>query len=146
MPIKVFNLRCSDDHRFEGWFSSEDDYTQQVERGLLACPMCATKAVTRAPSAPYVNVSGPSEGRGAVAKPTPEQMQAMFVKFAREIVAGSEDVGERFAEEARRIHYQEVPERSIRGVASHDEAAALADEGISVMPLPFASLLKERLQ
>jgi len=78
--------------------------------------------------------------------PTPEQMQALFLMMAREIVAGTEDVGERFAEEARRIHYKEAPERGIRGVTSKDEADALEEEGISVMPMPFAHLLKDPLQ
>ena len=76
----------------------------------------------------------------------PEQMQALFVKMAREILSSTEDVGERFAEEARRIHYKEAPERGIRGVTSRDEAEALEDEGIQVMPLPFSKLLKEPLQ
>jgi hypothetical protein len=78
--------------------------------------------------------------------PTPAQMQAIFLRMAREVAASTEDVGERFAEEARRIHYKEAPERGIRGVASKDEAAALADEGIAVVPLPFGNLLKDPLQ
>ena len=82
----------------------------------------------------------------AAALPTPAQMQAMFLRMAREVAASTEDVGERFAEEARRIHYKEAPERGIRGVASKDEAEALADEGIAVMPLPFGDLLKDPLQ
>jgi hypothetical protein len=78
--------------------------------------------------------------------PTQEQMQALFLKMAREIVANTEDVGERFAEEARRIHYKEAPERGIRGVTSRDEADALEEEGIKVVPMPFANLLKDPLQ
>ncbi|MCX8115609.1 MAG: DUF1178 family protein, partial [Burkholderiaceae bacterium] len=80
------------------------------------------------------------------ALPTAEQMQALLVKMAREIAANTEDVGERFAEEARRIHYREAPERGIRGVTSKQEAEALEEEGIRVMPLPFAHLLKDPLQ
>ncbi len=73
-------------------------------------------------------------------------MRAMLAQMARHILANAEDVGERFAEEARRIHYEEAPRRSIRGVASKDEAAALEDEGIEVMPLPFADVPKTSLQ
>jgi hypothetical protein len=73
-------------------------------------------------------------------------MQALLIKMAREIAANTEDVGERFAEEARRIHYKEAPERGIRGVTTQAEAAALEEEGISVVPLPFADLLKNPLQ
>jgi hypothetical protein len=75
--------------------------------------------------------------------PTPAQMQAMFMTMAREIARTTEDVGERFAEEARRIHYNEVPARGIRGTTTRQEAQALDDEGIAVMPIPFAHLLND---
>jgi hypothetical protein len=88
----------------------------------------------------------PAVVKQPAAMPTPAQLQAMFVKMAREVAANTEDVGERFAEEARRIHYDEAPERGIRGVASAEEARSLEDEGIKVMPLPFGHLLKEPLQ
>jgi len=78
--------------------------------------------------------------------PTAEQMQTLFLKLAREIVANTEDVGEKFPEEARRIHYKEAPERGIRGVTSREEADALEEEGIKVMPVPLADLLKDPLQ
>jgi hypothetical protein len=146
--MKVFNLRCVDDHRFEGWFGSEDDYVSQNERGLVECPVCGERDVTRLPSAPRLNLS--SGGSATTAeRPTQEVTQAATLQQAwmqavRRIVAETEDVGERFPEEARRIHYGEVPERAIRGRASRDETAALHDEGIEVMPLP--PLLKEPLQ
>ena len=148
MPLKVFNLRCANDHAFEGWFASADDFDAQQARKLIACPICGAAEVVKAPSAPYL---GAGTGGDAVAKqpaalPTPAQLQAMFVKMAREIAANTEDVGERFAEEARRIHYDEAPERGIRGVASKEEARALEEEGIGVMPLPFGHLLKDPLQ
>jgi hypothetical protein len=78
--------------------------------------------------------------------PNEAAMRAMLAQMARHIVANTEDVGERFPEEARRIHYEEAAKRSIRGVASREEAAALEDEGIEVMPLPFAEVLKNTLQ
>ncbi|MDZ7652242.1 MAG: DUF1178 family protein [Burkholderiaceae bacterium] len=149
--MKVFNLRCAQDHSFEGWFASADDFDDQQARQLISCPICNTTEVVKAPSAPYIG-TGASEPSTAVsvrqpaAMPTSAQLQAMFVKMAREIAANTEDVGERFAEEARRIHYDEAPERGIRGLASKDEAQALEEEGISVMPLPFGHLLKDPLQ
>lgn len=152
MAIKVFNLRCAQAHAFEGWFSSAEDFEAQQGRGLLSCPLCGSAEVTKAPSAPYIGSQLSEPAHAAVstkqpaAMPTPAQLQAMFVKMAREIAASTEDVGPRFAEEARRIHYNEAPERGIRGVASKDEAQALEEEGISVMPLPFAHLLKDPLQ
>ena len=78
--------------------------------------------------------------------PTTEQLQSFFLKLAREIVANTDDVGESFPEEARRIHYKEAPERGIRGVTTKQEAEALEEEGIKVMPMPFAHLLKGPVQ
>ena len=151
MALKVFNLRCAQQHTFEGWFSSGEDFDLQQARKLIGCPICNSTEVVKAPSAPYIggNASEPSAAvavKQPAAMPTPAQLQAMIVKMAREIAANTEDVGERFAEEARRIHYQEAPERGIRGLASKDEAQSLEDEGISVVPLPFGHLLKDPLQ
>jgi hypothetical protein len=146
MPLKVFDLRCENEHPFEGWFGSEGDFEAQHAQGLIECPMCGSKEVRRLPSAPRLNLGAPSEQKQEEVLPTPAQMQAMLVRMAREIVANTDDVGERFAEEARRIHYQEAPERGIRGVTSKQEAEALEEEGIRVMPLPFANLLKDPLQ
>lgn len=145
MTLKVFNLHCDQAHAFEGWFASVGDFDDQIERGLLECPVCGSKTVTKALSAPRLNLGAAADKQPA-AMPTPEQMQAMFLKMAREIAANTEDVGERFAEEARRIHYKEAPERGIRGLTSREEATALEEEGVNVMPMPFASLLKGPLQ
>jgi hypothetical protein len=151
MPLKVYNLCCANEHPFEGWFGSAGDFDSQQRDGLLSCPVCGSAEVRKTPSAPYVNSGGSREVVSAADKqptvmPSTAQLQAMFLKMAREIVANTEDVGARFADEARRIHYSEAPERGIRGVASRDEAQSLHDEGITVMQLPFADLLKEPLQ
>ena len=113
----------------------------------MQCPVCGSTSVTKALSAPRLNLGAqaPPQRQTAV-MPTAEQMQALLLKMAREIVASTEDVGERFAEEARRIHYNEAPERGIRGVTSKEEAESLEEEGIKVMPMPFARLLKDPLQ
>jgi len=144
--VKVFNLHCDNDHAFEGWFASAEAFDTQLAAGQVACPLCESTAITKALSAPRINLGAEAPQRQATAMPTQEQMQALFMKMAREIVAGTEDVGERFAEEARRIHYKEAQERGIRGVTSRNEAEALEEEGIQVMPLPFSRLLKEPLQ
>lgn len=153
MPLKVFDLCCGHGHVFEGWFSSEDDYLQQAQAGQLACPLCADLRVERKPSAPRLNfgVAQPAPETPAT-KPTPsvmptaQQLQRAAMQRAREIAAQTEDVGEHFAEEARRIHYQEAPERGIRGVTTQDEAEALIEEGITILPMPLGHLLKEPLQ
>jgi hypothetical protein len=147
--MKVFNLQCSAQHQFEGWFASEEDYTSQGERGLLECPLCGDKSVHRLPSAPRLNLGA---AEPAPAKPTPaasqallppaqlqalQALQAAYLQFARQVVAQTEDVGERFADEARKIHYGEAEERGIRGQASPEQTRELIEEGIAVLPLPL---------
>jgi len=143
--MKVLNLRCSNDHRFEGWFGSDDDFVSQGERGLLACPICNDGAVTRLPSAPRLNVSRLKSPQGH-APAAQSQAQAQWLRAAHELLKNTEDVGDRFPEEARRIHYGEAQERGIRGRASQEEAAALRDEGIDVMVVPLPDLMKEPMQ
>ncbi len=144
--MKVFDLHCEHQHGFEGWFASAEAYERQVASGQVQCPVCGSTAVKRALSAPRLNLGAEAPARQVAAMPTAEQMQTFFLKLAREIVANTEDVGERFSEEARRIHYREVPGRGIRGVTTKQEAEALEEEGIKVMPMPFAHLLKDPLQ
>jgi hypothetical protein len=145
--MKVFNLSCDNEHPFEGWFASADDFDRQQEARLVECPVCGSHAVRKLLSAPRINKGAPApQGKQPVAMPNDAAMQAMLLQMARHIHANSEDVGERFPEEARRIHYQEAPKRSIRGLASPEDAAGLADEGIEVMPVPFSDLLKNPLQ
>jgi hypothetical protein len=145
--MKVFNLHCEHGHAFEGWFASAQAFDAQVGGGQVQCPVCGSTAISKALSAPRLNLGAePSQQRQAAAMPTTEQLQALFMRMAREIVANTENVGERFAEEARRIHYKEAPERGIRGVTSKAEADALEDEGIKVMPMPFARLVDDPLQ
>lgn len=153
--MKVLNLRCSNDHRFEGWFASEEDFASQGERGLMACPICADHAITRLPSAPRVNVLGRGDDAKTPARsaePVPAaagtdgERQAVWLKAVREVIANTEDVGDRFAEEARRIHYGETEQRGIRGRASREDAQALRDEGIEVLALPVPEAAKGPLQ
>ncbi len=143
--MKVLNLRCAQDHRFEGWFASDEDEASQRERGLLVCPMCGDSDVQRLPSAPRLNL-GAARPAEAVALPAPDDLQALWLQAVRRVIERTEDVGERFAEEARRIHYGEVPQRGIRGQASRIEAEALKEEGIEVMTLPLPVALKGPLQ
>lgn len=140
--MKVYNLCCDHDHRFEGWFSSEEDFNTQLASSLIACPVCDSKTVSRLPSAPRLRKSSAAESASASA--SEQELRNKVLAMMREMVARSDDVGERFAEEARRMHYDEIPERPIRGTASREECEALADEGIDVLPLPPA--LKEPLQ
>ncbi|WOB10434.1 DUF1178 family protein [Piscinibacter gummiphilus] len=150
--MKVLNLRCAHDHAFEGWFASEDDYQSQNDRGLIECPMCGEKAISKLPSAPRLNVSGAREpsvpAAADVSGETTQAMtlQSMWMKAVQHVMATTVDVGDKFAEEARRIHYGETEERAIRGKASAEDARALQEEGIEVMALPIPAAAKGKLQ
>ncbi len=144
--MKVIDLRCNNGHGFEGWFASDDEFLDQNGRQMIACPLCADTVIVRLPSAPRLNLSGAREAEAPPAQAPQPNPQALWMKAVRHLLANTEDVGERFADEARRIHYGETPERGIRGQASEQEREALRDEGIEVMPLPLPAALKEPLQ
>jgi hypothetical protein len=155
-------LQCPHGHRFEGWFASVDDFESQLSRKLVECPMCAATEVSRMPSAPRLNLSGAtgagesqtaSASAGAakaqLESPRAAQMreiEANAMRALRELIQKTENVGDRFAEEARRIHYNEAPARNIRGVATPEDARSLVEEGIDVVPLPGTGTSKESLQ
>lgn len=161
--MKVLDLQCRQGHVFEGWFASEDDFQGQKQRRLVQCPLCADDHIEKRLSAPRLNL-GAREPAALSAMPTPSAapeggslqvgnppalppaLQAAWLDLARKIVANTEDVGARFAQEARRIHHGEVQERAIRGQATPDEAMELLEEGIAVMPLPLPAAAKETLQ
>jgi hypothetical protein len=140
--MKVLDLQCPHGHRFEGWFASADDFESQQSRKLVECPICGANEVSRLPSAPRLNLSGATEAK----VPDGAGMQARVMRALREVLEKTENVGDRFAEEARRIHYNEAPARNIRGVTTPEDARALVEEGIEVMPLPVPAALKEPLQ
>lgn len=147
--MKVLDLQCSARHSFEGWFASEDDFQGQLARGLVECPLCGDTGVSKMLSAPRLNLgAAPSQAapRQQVMTAPDASMQAAWLKMVRHVMANTEDVGERFPEEARRIHYGESEERGIRGRASPKDTEALLEEGIGVLPLPVPDALKETLQ
>jgi hypothetical protein len=142
--VKVFDLCCDAGHLFEGWFASQGDFDAQQRAGRIGCPLCGSALIRRRPSAPRLNLG--AAARPAQTAPAQDgQVQDAIVQAARQLIASTEDVGDRFAEEARRIHYKEVPERGIRGVASRAEARELAQEGIRIMAFPFPELAKQTL-
>ncbi|MEK8033262.1 DUF1178 family protein [Ideonella sp. DXS29W] len=146
--MKVLDLRCAHGHGFEGWFASEDDYAHQQERGLVECPLCGDKSVHRLPSAPRLNLgaTAPAEERRTANPPQPSPeavtLQNMWVEAVKHVMERTEDVGERFPEEARKMHYGEAESRGIRGQATPEQRAELADEGIDVVTLPVPPSLK----
>lgn len=145
--MKVLDLRCAHGHGFEGWFASEEDFLGQNGRGLVECPICGDRVITRMPSAPRLNLGhSPAPERPPQAQANPPDMQGVWLRAVREILAHTEDVGERFPEEARRIHYGESPDRAIRGAATPQERQALVEEGIEVFALPVPQALKGPVQ
>lgn len=151
MAIIIYDLECEYSHRFEGWFRSNDDFDDQREQKLLTCPECGTSAIRKVPS--KINIgsktlaasprtdSKPSEPAPAIAHKANSVDVATAFVMARQAIQAlinhSEDVGERFAEEARKIHYEEAPIRAIRGQASPEEFEELRDEGIEIIALPI---------
>jgi hypothetical protein len=156
--MKVLNLRCANGHGFEGWFASEDDFLAQNGRALIECPLCADRVISRLPSAPRLNLSGarevtplPGSPAAVASEPaaqaaTPEQVQAAYLHGVRQLLARTEDVGPRFPEEARRIHYGEAPNRGIRGQATPEEREALREEGIDTVAIPVPRALDGPVQ
>jgi hypothetical protein len=157
--MKVFNLQCVHGHPFEGWFRDLAAYESQRADGFLECPYCGSREVEKTLSAPRLNLSGgqKSEARPAMVAqapeaspvttgPHPEAVAVAAMKMLREVLASSEDVGARFAEEARAINAGDAPSRSIHGHTTVETARELAEEGIAVLPLPFANFLKSSLQ
>jgi hypothetical protein len=133
----IFDLACSADHPFEGWFQSQANYDSQLASGLLSCPHCGSTEIRRMPSA--VHLAKPATVDAATELPAISAqagMMAVYQQLMSVIVSNSEDVGKDFVVEARRIHYMEAPARSIRGEASAEEYEALREEGIEVLRLP----------
>lgn len=134
MSLKVFDLSCDQRHEFEGWFASAEACESQAKRGMIECPYCHSTQVRRQLSAPYVNRSAPSQT--PISEQQIEQVKAAVIEGLRQMVTRAEDVGERFTEEAIKIHHGEAEERSIRGQASAEQREQLLDEGIDVLPIP----------
>lgn len=128
----VYDLSCPSAHVFEAWFKSSSDYDDQLARGLLACPMCGSADITKAPMAPAVQT-----GERSVSAADPKQLMAALAAAQAKALEKSTWVGPRFAEEARSMHLGEREHRPIHGQASPDEARALADEGVPIAPLPL---------
>ncbi len=134
-----YSLICDQKHEFEAWFGSSDDYDTQRKRGFVDCPVCGSLKVEKMLMTP--RVSGTKKGDpAAVPMATTPMMPPEMVDKLREIKkhveATSENVGDKFPEEARKIHYGEAEARGIYGQASLKEAAELAEEGVGVVPLP----------
>jgi hypothetical protein len=128
-----YDLKCANGDEFEAWFGSMADYDSQAERGLIECPLCGDKHVTKAPMAPAVQTSRSKEARQARAI-----AMATAAKVREHIRDNYDYVGDKFAEEARKMHEGETETRAIWGEATPEDAQSLMEEGAPVAPLPPA--------
>jgi len=148
--VIVFELGCNNHHRFEGWFASNEDFERQLDGKLLTCPLCGASSVKRLPHAVHIGTRSAEDGEEKCNAESGAQRQyanldgGFLTKLIDHIVENTEDVGAAFPEEARKIHYKEVPERRIRGSASAPEVDALKEEGIEVVALPLPAHLLDR--
>ena len=128
----VYNLRCRNAHEFEGWFRDSAAFDAQSKSGKLTCPVCDSRKVEKAIMAPAVSGAKKATVTAAEAK----KMRQFMTGLRKYVEENAENVGEKFPEEARKIHYGEIEERPIYGEASLEEAKELIEEGIDVAPLP----------
>lgn len=137
-----YDLICDKGHEFDGWFSNSEAFETQAKRGFVECSVCGSSKVEKQLMAPSLGAKSTKKGetpRQMVASggdPRLQQMMAMMREVRRHVEQNAENVGDKFADEARKIHYGETEERGIYGNATHEEAKALIEEGIEVHPLP----------
>lgn len=130
-----FTLACDGGHRFDAWFKNAQAFDEQAQKGVLSCPVCESRQVEKALMAPAV-ARGSETTPLAAGHPQFENYVKALRKLRRKMTAEADYVGEKFAEEARKIHYAEVEARGIYGEASREEVEGLVEEGIAFMPLP----------
>jgi hypothetical protein len=139
-----YALRCQKSHEFEAWFRSSDDYDRQSADGGIPCPVCGDQKIVKAPMAPSIGRAGKDKaasGSGekvqlAAVDPRQQSLHQAMRELREKIIENADYVGDRFAEEARKIHYQETEPRGIYGEATREEAENLAEEGVEFAPLP----------
>ncbi len=131
-----YSLNCSKGHRTDAWFKNAAAFDEQAARGLVSCAVCGDAAVEKAPMAPAVARSDGERSAVSAGQPDAARFLELLRAYRSKVISESDYVGDRFAEEARRIHFKEVEARGIYGEATRDEVIALAEEGVEFMPLP----------
>ncbi|MFA6314268.1 MAG: DUF1178 family protein [Sterolibacterium sp.] len=130
----VFDLGCNNHHAFEGWFASHQAFQVQIAAGQVTCPHCNSAIIEKLPAGPHIRRSLPEKAADAAVDKQADEIKLR--KVMRELLRDSENVGARFSEEARKIHYSEIPARGIHGTASAAEVTSLLEDDIAVFPLP----------
>ena len=131
-----YALHCSNGHDFDAWFKNGAAFEEQQARGIVSCAVCGDAQVEKALMAPAVARSDKGKVSLSTAQPDAAQIRQMLRAYRHKVISEADYVGDRFAEEARKIHFEEVAARGIYGEATRDDVLALADEGIAFMPLP----------
>ena len=131
-----FALICEHEHEFEGWFRSNDDFDTQKKRGFVDCPTCGSHKVQKALMAPAVSTARKQETIALAMGEAQKQALAQLKAMAEKVRENADYVGDKFAEEARKIHFGETDPRGIYGEATLDEAKSLAEDGVEFMPIP----------
>jgi hypothetical protein len=134
----LYRLRCNADHEFEAWFKNSSTYDKQLESGLLSCPDCGSPHVSKALMAPALKgTKGKAEAADKQVMATAADLKQQLLTLRRKIEQNCDNVGDRFAEEARKIHYGDAEARGIYGDTSSKERDALKDEGIEIATVPW---------
>ena len=147
-----YALRCERDHTFESWFKGSSAFDSQVRRKLVTCPVCGSAKIEKAIMAPQIVNKKGRQGRAPAPAPAPDapraegptplmmaqerELRVKLKELRDHIIKTADNVGDRFANEARKMHYGEIKHRPIYGEATPDDTRALIDEGIDVAPLP----------
>ncbi|MGC6534468.1 MAG: DUF1178 family protein [Parvibaculales bacterium] len=134
-----YRLQCDKGHEFDGWFANSGAYEAQLHAGRLSCVRCDSSNISKAIMAPAIAKTGSRKttiGKADTTAGDGPDIHAMMQKLTQHVEANFEDVGDNFAEEARKIHYGETDERDIYGQTTADEARDLLEEGVPVAPLP----------
>jgi hypothetical protein len=136
-PVVIqYSLHCANAHDFDAWFKNAAAFDEQQARGIVQCPICASNAVSKALMAPAVARSGSEKMSLSSGHPDIAKFRELLRAYRQKVVSEADYVGDKFAEEARKIHFEEVAARGIYGEATRDEVIALAEEGIEFAPLP----------
>lgn len=131
-----YSLHCSSGHRYDAWFKSASAFDEQQARGIVRCAVCGDGAVEKAPMAPAVARTDQGKVSLSSAHPDAVKFRELLRAYRQKVTSEADYVGDRFAEEARKIHFAETEARQIYGEATRDEVRALAEEGVDFLPLP----------
>jgi len=131
-----FSLTCEQEHDFEGWFRSNDDFETQKKRGFVECPSCGSHRIEKALMAPSVSTGRKQEKMALAMGEAQKQAMAQLKALSQKMRENADYVGDKFADEARKIHFGEADARGIYGEATPDEAKSLAEDGVEFMPIP----------